>query len=93
MRIPLERVKIDPERSGKVYPQNELLELALDMGREDSPRPITVREDYNWGDELPSYIVLDEDRRYLAAQLLGWETIDAEIIRPDYMRIFAFNEF
>ncbi len=93
MRIPLERVKIDPERSGRVYPQEELLELALDMGRETSPRPIVVREDYNWGDELPSYIVLDGDRRYLAAQLLKWKAIEAEIIRPDYMKIFAFNEF
>ncbi len=93
MRIPLERVKIDPERAGRVYPQDELLELALDMESEQ-PRPITVRENYNWGDELPTYIILDGDRQYLAAQLLNWETIDAEIIRQaDYMKMFAFNEF
>ena len=93
MQIPLERVRIDPKRSGIVYPQDELLELALDMAKE-TPRPITVRENFSPGEGLPEYIIMDGDRQYLAAQLLRWDNIDAEIIRQeDYMRIFAFNQF
>ena len=85
MRIPLERVKIDPKRSGIIYPQDELLELALGMTREC--RPIVVRENFSPGEDLPTYIILDGDRRFIAAHLLKWENIDAEIIRQeDYMR-------
>ncbi len=93
MQIPLERVSIDPKRSGKVYPQDELLELALGMTR-DGQRPIVVRENFEPGEGLPTYIILDGDRHFIAAHLLKWETIDAEIIRQeDYMRMFAFNQF
>ncbi len=59
----------------------------------DPPSPIVVREDYNWGDDLPTYIILAGDRHYLAAQLLKWVAIDAKIIRQeDYMRDRALNQ-
>ncbi|KKK85111.1 hypothetical protein LCGC14_2776580 [marine sediment metagenome] len=93
MRIPLERVRIDPKRSGIVYPQDELLELAISIAQEEY-RPIVVRENFEPGEGLPTYIILDGDRRFIAAQLLRWDNIDAEIIRQeDYMRMFAFNQF
>lgn len=94
MRIPLERVTIDPKRSGRVYPQDELLELALDMAKGKTYRPITARENFEPGEGPLNYIIMDGDRQYLAAQLLRWDNIDAEIIRQeDYMRMFAFNQF
>ncbi len=93
MRIPLERVRIDPKRSGIIYPQDELLELAISIAQEEY-RPIVVRENFEPGEGLPTYIILDGDRRFIAAQLLRWDNIDAEIIRQeDYMRMFAFNQF
>ena len=83
MKIPIELIKYEP----KVIDNWKLEWLSRLMRRDGQLEPITVREQYSPGEDLPEYIILDGVYRYLVAVKLGWENIDTTVIRQkDYLR-------
>ncbi len=70
----------DPEQPRKVFDEASLLELAQSMATNGLAVPILLRPGPDG-----RYIIVHGERRYRAAQRLGWETIPAEVreLTPD----------
>ena len=81
MNISIERIKPDPDQPRKVFDQEPLYELARSLETNGLLQPISVKEQYAPGTDLPYYIIIAGERRYRAAIQLGWKSIDAVVIR------------
>ena len=87
MEIPLERITVDPERDYNILGSAEICALARDIEINGLREPIFVREQYSPNEELPTYIIIDGEKRYHAVELLGHKNINAVVIRQaDYLK-------
>jgi ParB/RepB/Spo0J family partition protein len=75
--IPLAAIRPDPEQPRKHFDRVQLRELAQSMQANGLAMPILVRPA---GDQ---FVIIAGERRFRAAQLLGWETIAADVRDAD----------
>ncbi len=73
--IPLADLKTDPTQPRKHFEEDELKGLATSMNEDGQIAPIGVSVQDNG-----AYLIEWGERRFRAAQLLGWERIRAEVI-------------
>ena len=86
MNIPIELIKQDEDRP-VIVDDRKVEWLSAQMLRDGQYEPVTVREQYAPGEELPNYIIIDGVYRYLAVTRLGWENLEVTVIRQqDYVR-------
>lgn len=74
MKIPLNKILVNPEQPRQNFNQEELLELASSMRINGLIQPIVVEEA---GDQ---YILHDGERRTRAARINGWAEIEAAVV-------------
>jgi ParB family chromosome partitioning protein len=74
MKIPVKDIIRNPSQPRFEFDENSLQSLAESMKTNGLLNPIAVRKNPHW------YILIDGERRWRAAKLLGWETIEANII-------------
>lgn len=72
--IPLDMLDENPINARILYHQEDLLRLGTDMQREGLKKPILAVETTNG-----RYLVIDGHRRWKAAGLVGWSSIEAKI--------------
>lgn len=72
-QIPLDKIIADPDQPRKVFTEGDLQNLADSLQERGQLQPIRVR----WDDEKQTFIILMGERRFRAAQRIGWEKIDA----------------
>ena len=58
VEIPLERIAPDPEQPRKVFDTEPLDELARSLETNGLLQPISVREQHQSGNDLPTYIII-----------------------------------
>lgn len=75
MQIPLEKIVPNPDQPRTEFNSIELQSLASSMEQHGLINPIAVEAAGDW------YIIQDGERRWRAAQILAWETIEANV-RP-----------
>lgn len=73
--LPLDRIESDPDQPRKEFDEAGLAELAKSMRDQGLLQPITVRPV-----EGDRYMVIAGDRRFRAAQRLGWPKIPALVV-------------
>jgi ParB family chromosome partitioning protein len=73
-QLPLTKIYTSPHQMRKQFDPIALRDLARSMKQEGLIQPITVRQVGN------AFELVVGERRLRAAQILGWETIDARII-------------
>ena len=92
VNIPLTYITPDPDQPRKVFDSGQLDELARSLDANGLLQPISVREQYEPGVKTPTYVIIAGERRYRAALQLGWDTIDAVVIRQADFRALQLIE-
>ena len=92
VEIPLRMITPDPDQPRKVFDKEQLDELARSLEANGLLQPISVREKYEPGTDLPAYIIIAGERRYRAATQLGWDNIDCVVIRQADFRALQLIE-
>ncbi len=80
--IPLKNIAPDPEQPRKDFDETKIEELAQSMAQQGQAVPITVRpanKRLAGGDRTEDYVIVAGERRWRAAQHLGWDRIRAEV--------------
>ncbi|WP_251922120.1 ParB/RepB/Spo0J family partition protein [Salinibacter ruber] len=80
--IPLRNIAPDPEQPRKDFDETKIEELAQSMAQQGQAVPITVRpasKRLAGGDRTKDYVIVAGERRWRAAQHLGWDRIRAEV--------------
>lgn len=72
----------DPDQPRKLFRTDELRQLAESMDALGLMQPITVREVKRVG-QVRQYVIIAGERRFRAAQSLGWEHIDGIVSNVD----------
>ena len=75
--IELSKIKPNQFQPRRQFSENSIKELAQTLDKEGLLQPIVIRED---GEE---YEIIAGERRFRAAQLLGWEKIPAIVNNMD----------
>jgi len=83
--IPLDKIVIPQSLLRQSVDQEKLKELAASMQTLGLINPITVRK------TKEGYVLIAGLRRYLAAKLLGWEKIRADVLDVDEFRALAIT--
>lgn len=76
LKIPLNRIKLDPNNVRNGYDQSHIDDLAKSIEKDDLLQPISIRNDV---DAPGEYIINMGHYRYLAHQKLGRDSIDSII--------------
>ncbi len=81
-QVPLKLIKPSPHQARKYFDEENLWKLAESLRQEGLIQPITVRRllPMAGNREDPGYELVSGERRFRAAKLLNWETIEARVI-------------
>lgn len=74
MRIPLDHLQPNPEQPRTIFDPAELEALAASLRKDGLLTPIAVEKSGNG-----SYIIIDGERRWRAAKLAGWTSIEVYV--------------
>ncbi len=77
VHLSVEDIEPDPQQPRKEFSQEKLEELAHSIREQGLLQPISVRKNPHG----EGYLIVTGERRYRAHKLLGWERIEAIIIR------------
>ncbi len=80
--ILVRNIALDPEQPRKDFDGTKIEELAQSMAQQGQAVPITVRpagKRLAGGDRTEDYVIVAGERRWRAAQHLGWDRIRAEV--------------
>ena len=81
-QVPVIDIDPDPEQPRKVFDETGLNELAESLASEGLLQPITIRQNPRKRKKDRPYLLIAGERRWRAANILGWEQIPV-IIRND----------
>ncbi len=81
MKILISQILPNPEQPRKEFKKDELDELANSMRQNGLLNAVPVEGPFQEGGK-DFYFLVDGERRWRAAQLLGWETIEATVLAP-----------
>lgn len=83
--IEITRVNPDPAQPRKTFDEASLRELATSLATEGLVYPVIVHR------VGAKYMIVDGERRYRAAKILGWEKIKCIVIKGDGNRLAAMQ--
>jgi len=76
MKIRVEQIVPNPEQPRTVFDEDEMAVLADSLRQHGLLNPISVEGPYDG-----YYVLLDGERRWRAARKLGWESIEANVVK------------
>jgi ParB/RepB/Spo0J family partition protein len=79
MQIALDKILPNPEQPRSEFDDEALEALADTMARDGLLNPIAVTGPHQENGSGEWYVLVDGERRYRAAKLLGWATIEAHV--------------
>lgn len=87
--INIDNIRPDPDQPRREFDEDRLEELAQSMAQQGQTVPLTVRrvtgaeKHAGEGEHSGSYVLIAGERRWRAAQRLGWDTVRAEVRDAD----------
>ena len=80
-KIPVEKIQPSPYQPRKDFTPEDLQDLADSMKEEGLLQPVLVRPCTVHGAPSTAYELVSGERRYRAAKLLNWPTIEAKVVQ------------
>jgi ParB/RepB/Spo0J family partition protein len=81
MQIPTQSILPNPQQPRTEFSETELAGLAASMKENGLLHPVLVEEGVSAPGQSSAYILIDGERRWRAAKMLGWPSIEASV-RP-----------